>query len=167
MAIRDMPYTPIIGTLGYIVSPDRTKTLLIHRTGRSDDVHLFKYNGLGGKMRPDEDVAACMRREIFEESGLICDQMVLRGTINWTGFGPAGESWLGFIFRIDRYHGVCRQSNDEGVLVWEEISRLGDLPMWDGDRYFLPFVFDDDAGIFHGHMPYKNGKPVSWQYERF
>lgn len=161
-----MPYTPIIGTLGYILSPDRRKTLLIHRNGRPDDAHLFKYNGLGGKMRPDEDVAGCMRREIFEESGLFCDMMTLRGVINWTGFGPGGENWLGFVFRIDRFHGECKAGNEEGTLGWEEISRLGDLPMWEGDRFFLPLVFDDDPRVFYGHMPYRGGRPVSWSWER-
>ena len=63
-------YMPIIGTLGYILSPDGQQTLLVHRNARPGDQHLGKYNGLGGKMRPDEDVVGCMRREIREESGL-------------------------------------------------------------------------------------------------
>jgi 8-oxo-dGTP diphosphatase len=64
---------------------------------------LDKYNGLGGKMLPNEDVVACLHREIYEEAGIKCDEILLRGTINWTGFGPGGENWLGFIFRIDRF----------------------------------------------------------------
>ena len=63
-------YRPIIGTLGYILSPDGQQTLLVHRNARADDQHLGKYNGLGGKMHADEDVIGCMRREIREESGL-------------------------------------------------------------------------------------------------
>jgi len=161
-----MPYTPIIGVLGYILSPDRCKTLLIHRDRRQGDHHLGKYNGLGGKMRPDEDVITCLRREIREEAGIECDEILLRGTINWTGFGPAGENWLGFIFRIDRFHGACRQRCDEGTLGWYPLAELERLPMWEGDRYFLPMVFDDDPRPFHGHMPYAGGRPVAWRYER-
>ena len=93
-------YRPIIGTLGYILSPDGQQTLLVHRNARADDQHLGKYNGLGGKMHADEDVIGCMRREIREESGLECTALQLRGTVNWTGFGPDGENWLGFIFLI-------------------------------------------------------------------
>ncbi|HFQ89727.1 MAG TPA: NUDIX domain-containing protein, partial [Desulfobulbus sp.] len=89
-------YTPIIGTLGYILSPDRDHVLLVHRNARPQDQHLGKYNGLGGKMKPDEDVVACMEREILEEAGIRCREMRLRGTVNWTGFGPRGEDWLGF-----------------------------------------------------------------------
>ncbi len=62
-----MAYTPIVGTLGYVISPDRQRTLLIHRNARADDDHLGKFNGLGGKMEPAEHVVSCMRREIREE----------------------------------------------------------------------------------------------------
>lgn len=161
-----MPYTPIIGTLGYILSPDRQKTLLVHRNRRPADQHLGKFNGLGGKMHPDEDVVGCLRREVREESGLEIDGIKLRGTINWTGFGPNGENWLGFIFRIDQFSGRCFERNPEGALGWYPLARLHDLPMWEGDRYFLPLVFDDDPRIFHGLMPYDNGRPLSWHYER-
>jgi 8-oxo-dGTP diphosphatase len=159
-------YCPIIGTLGYILSPDRSHTLLIHRNSRQDDHHLHKYNGLGGKMHPDEDVMSCLRREIREEAGLECDEITLRGTINWTGFGAQGENWLGFIFRIERFSGVPNCSNEEGTLSWVPVDSLDDLPMWEGDRYFLPLVFDADPKIFHGYMPYRDGQPLSWQYVR-
>lgn len=159
-------YTPIIGTLGYILSPDRKKTLLVHRNKRDGDQHLGKYNGLGGKMEPGEDVFQCLVREIKEEAGIVCVETVLRGTINWTGFGPNGEDWLGFIFRVDRFEGKPHSTNEEGDLSWVEVDRLLELPMWEGDKFFLPLVFDDDPRIFHGYMPYENARPISWQYTR-
>ncbi len=159
-------YSPIIGTLGYILSPDGLQTLLVHRNARPSDQHLGKYNGLGGKMCADEDVLGCMRREIREESGLECTQLHLRGTINWTGFGPEGENWLGFIFLITAFAGTLKERNEEGDLAWHPVATLASLPMWEGDRYFLPLVFDADPRLFHGYMPYKNEQPLSWQYSR-
>ena len=159
-------YCPIVGTLGYVLSVDRTKTLLIHRKTRQDDHHLDKYNGLGGKMLPGEDIVTCMRREIYEEAGITCEKIVLRGTINWTGFGPKGENWLGFIFRIERFSGTPLTENEEGTLSWEPIDRLAEYPMWEGDRFFLPLVFDEDPRVFHGYMPYENNRPLKWSYER-
>jgi 8-oxo-dGTP diphosphatase len=161
-----MRYTPIIGTLGYVMSPDGTKVLLIHRNARPDDAHLGKYNGLGGKMHPDEDVVACMRREIREEAGIECTELALRGTINWPGFGPKGEDWLGFIFRIDRFEGTPYERNVEGTLSWVPVKDIMSLPLWDGDRHFLPLVFDGDPRAFHGVMPYADGRAVSWSYTR-
>lgn len=98
-----MPHTPIVATLGYLLSPDGTHVLMIHRNARPGDHHLGKYNGLGGKLEADEDVLACMRREIREEAGVECGQMQLRGTISWPGFGKQGEDWLGFVFLIHSF----------------------------------------------------------------
>ncbi|HZH42901.1 MAG TPA: 8-oxo-dGTP diphosphatase [Lysobacter sp.] len=161
-----MPYAPIIGTLGYVLSPDAREVLLIHRNARPGDHHLGKYNGLGGKLEPDEDVAAGMRREILEEAGIECEEMVLRGTVSWPGFGKHGEDWLGFVFLITRFRGTPLERNPEGTLEWVPRERLLELPMWEGDRHFLPLVFDDDPRPFHGVMPYRDGRMVSWRYSR-
>jgi ADP-ribose pyrophosphatase len=161
-----MRYTPILGTLGYILSPDRENVLLVHRIARRHDDQLGKYNGLGGKMDRGEDIASCMIREIREESGLVVTEMGFRGTINWTNFGPKGEDWLGFIFLITGFSGVMNQESPEGPLSWVRLDSLSDLPMWEGDRHFLPLVFDGDPRPFHGVMPYDRDKLLNWSYVR-
>lgn len=159
-------YQPIIGTLGYVVSGDQV--LLIHRNARPEDEHLGKWNGLGGKLEPHESISEGMRRELREEANLEITAMQLRGTINWTGFGKNGEDWLGFIFLITGYEGTPPSQNPEGALSWQPISRLlsGELPVWEGDKYFLPLIFDSDPRPFHGHMPYKGGNVQGWHWER-
>lgn len=159
-------YTPIAGTLGYVLSPDRERVLLVHRNARDDDAHLGKFNGLGGKMHADEDVVTCMKREIREEAGIEVTELLLRGTINWTGFGPNGEDWLGFIFLITAFTGTPRESNEEGELGWHPVAEIMNLPMWEGDRHFLPLVFDNDPRAFHGHMPYAGDVSRGWNYVR-
>jgi 8-oxo-dGTP diphosphatase len=159
-----MAFTPILATLGYVFSPDGGRVLLIHRDRRADDPHLGKYNGLGGKLDPGEDVVACMRREIREESGLECEQLVLKGTISWPGFGKQGDDWFGFIFRVDRFRGEPLRENAEGTLEWVPVDGVLRLPLWEGDRLFLPLVFGQDERQFHGVMPYRDGRPVSWNY---
>ena len=157
-----MPYTPILATLGYVFSPDRSRVLLVHRNARPHDAHLGKYNGLGGKLESNEDVVTGMKREILEESGLLCEEMHLAGTISWPGFGRNGEDWFGFIFRIMSFSGALRESSPEGMLDWVKIEAIADLPMWEGDRHFLPLVLDPQSPQFHGVMPYRGGRPVSW-----
>ncbi len=159
-----MPYSPILATLGYIMSPNGQETLLIHRNTRADDHHLGKYNGLGGKLEASEDVVTGLKREIREEAGLECEKVLLRGTISWPGFGKNGEDWFGFIFRVDRYQGTPFSHNPEGALSWVPVERILTLPLWAGDRYFLPLVFNSDPRQFHGVMPYHNGQPVNWSY---
>lgn len=161
-----MVYRPIIGTLGYVLSTDQSSVLLVHRIGREDDYHKGKFNGLGGKLKPQEDIVSGMRREILEEAGIDCEEMQLKGTVNWTGFGPKGEDWLGFIFKITAFSGTPFSRNEEGPLEWIKIDQLLSLPMWEGDRFFLPLVFDSNPKLFHGYMPYRDQQPLSWSYER-
>ncbi len=164
MAVSNRPYTPILATLGYVLSLDGRQVLLVHRNKRPGDAHLGKYNGLGGKLLAGEDVVSCLRREVREEAGIECEEIVLRGTLSWPGFGKAGEDWFGFIFRIDRWSGVLLGENPEGTLAWVAVERILDLPLWEGDRYFLPLVFEHTSKQFHGVMPYRDGRPVSWSY---
>ncbi len=155
-------YTPIVATLAYVMSPCARKVLLVHRTKREDDQHFGKYNGLGGKLESHEDIVAGVKREVREEAGIECTELVLRGTINWPGFGKNGENWFGFIFRVDRFEGEPYAENPEGFLEWAEVGRILDLPLWEGDRHFLPLVFDDSAGQFHGVMPYEGEQFQGW-----
>jgi 8-oxo-dGTP diphosphatase len=159
-----VPYTPILATLGYLLSPDGRQVLLIHRNRRPDDPHFGKYNGLGGKLDRGEDVVAGLRREVREESGLECEALALRGTVSWPGFGKHGEDWFGFVFRVERWSGRPRADNPEGTLEWVAVERLLELPLWEGDRHFLPLVFERTDRQFHGVMSYQDGRPVSWSY---
>lgn len=156
----------ILATLGYVLSADRRQLLMIRRDARPDDVHFGYYNGLGGKLEPGEDVVAGLRREIREEAGLHCDQVELAGTISWPGFGRGGEHWFGFLFRIVGWSGTPLTGNDEGTLHWVPVPEVlaGAVPMWESDRHFLPLVFAERPRVFHGVMPFADGRATGWSY---
>jgi 8-oxo-dGTP diphosphatase len=162
-----MTYRPILATLGYVLSRDRQRVLLVHRNRRPEDAHFGKYNGLGGKLQADEDIVAGMRRELREEAGLECTAPRLRGTISWPGFGKGGEDWFGFIFVIEDWTGTPAESNAEGSLSWVPIVDILGLPLWEGDRFFVPLLFDPALAQFHGVMPYRDGRPIGWSYTAF
>ncbi|MFF5079734.1 NUDIX domain-containing protein [Actinoplanes sp. NPDC000266] len=156
----------IIATLGYVLSPSGDQVLMIRRDTRPDDIHYGKYNGLGGKLEPDEDVVSGVRREIFEEAGITCDEIDLAGTISWPGFGRGGANWFGFLFRVPKWSGTPLTGNDEGSLHWMPVADVlaGEVPMWESDRHFLPLVFAGSPTVFHGVMPFSNGQATSWSY---
>ena len=154
-----MAYSPELTTLGFVLSPDGRQVLMVHRIGRSDDEQLGKWNGLGGKVEADEDVWSGMARELREEAGIEVVSMRLRGTVSWPGFHRDGSDSLGFIFLVDAWTGQVPASNAEGPLAWQPVARLGELPMWEGDRFFLPHVFDDQLEQFHLVIPYLDGRP--------
>lgn len=145
-------------TLAYIVRDGNV--LLCHRIARDDDMQRGKYNGVGGHMERDEDPVTCVRREIAEETGLHVEAPTLRGTIGWPGFGVNGEDHFAFVFRVDDSVGEPFADNDEGTLSWHSVDRLDVLPMWEGDRLFLPYVFDADPTLFHIVIPYDGGRPT-------
>ncbi|AYW77093.1 putative mutator MutT protein [Propionibacterium acidifaciens F0233] len=151
---------PQLTTLAFVLHPDGERVLMVHRTARPDDDQLGKYNGLGGKVERDEDVAAGMKRELREEARLEVDHMSLAGTVSWPGFNPDGSDQFGFVFVVDAWHGDIPPANEEGPLAWERIDRLGELDMWEGDRYFVPLVLDPDVPQFHAVIPYENGRPT-------
>ena len=163
-----MPYTPILATLAYIVSPDKSHVLLIFRNARPEDPALGKYNGLGGKVERHENVADSLARELFEEAAITPTETHFRGTISWPGFGKNGEDWLAFVFIVTEWDGEPAKQNPEGTLAWHPVTKLlsGELPTWAGDKHFLPLVFDTDPRPFHGVMPYENGVPTAWDVTR-
>lgn len=173
-----MAFTPIVGTLAYLWDRNADQVLLIRRNARLDDDHYGKVNGLGGKLEADESVTDGVRRELMEEATVELTEVSLRGTITWTNFGPKREEWLGFIFLVTGWRGEVPSANEEGTLEWVPRQRLleacdpnnsdarAELPLWAGDRHFIPLVFDGDTRAFHGTMPYDGDVPRSWTFDR-
>lgn len=123
-----MGYQPELTTLAFIVSPDRKQVLLVHRIHRDDDEQLGKYNGLGGKVEPGEDVVSAVQREILEESGLVVTDLELRGTISWPGFNE--RDVFGFIFLVTSFTGTPATNNEErhpGLARHFELAGIADV----------------------------------------
>ena len=130
------------------------KTLMLHRIKKENDMHAGKWNGLGGKLLPGETPEACAIREVCEESGLTMINPVLRGLITFPGFAN-DDDWYCFLFVGQEFTGELIDS-DEGVLAWIDDTALLDLPLWPGDRIFIPWL-DVDA-FFSGRFRYVDGQ---------
>ena len=46
------------------------KTLMVHRNKKPNDMHMGKWNGMGGKLEPGESPEECTVREAREETGI-------------------------------------------------------------------------------------------------
>lgn len=147
----------IAATLCYVQSSGRT--LMMHRNKKPGDVHKGKWNGLGGKMDPGESPEECVVREIREESGLRLVEPRLRGVLTFPAFKP-GEDWLVFVYTASRFEGEVGACA-EGDLEWIADEKIEDLPLWEGDRIFLPWLKND--GFFSGKFVYRDGLLVSHQ----
>jgi 8-oxo-dGTP diphosphatase len=135
------------------------KTLMVHRIKKHNDMHMGKWNGLGGKLDPGETPEECAIREIYEESGLRARNLEWKGLLTFPGFANE-EDWYTFVFVSTDFVGELIES-PEGDLAWIENERLLDLHLWDGDRIFLRWL--DQSGFFSGKFVYTDGKFIDHQ----
>jgi 8-oxo-dGTP diphosphatase len=146
-----------MATLCYVLNGERV--LMVHRVKKAQDMHQGKWNGLGGKLESGETPEECAVREIREESGLEVSELTLKGILTFPRFAN-NEDWYAFVF-VARTVEIQLIESPEGVLKWVERSRLFDLNLWEGDKLFLPWVFE--PGVFSGKFTYQGGKLVDHQ----
>jgi 8-oxo-dGTP diphosphatase len=125
----------ILATLCYL--QHNQQTLMLHRTKRAGDIHLGKWNGLGGKFEPGESPEQCVIREVHEESGLLIQDPQLCGLLVFASF--KGQDWYVFVFTARDFTGNL-QENEEGYLEWIPDGKVESLPLWPSDHLFLPWI---------------------------
>jgi len=160
----DVAYTPILGTLGYIMSPDGASVLMIHRNTRPMICTTENSTVWAASLTIMKMWFAGLRREIREEAGIEAEELVLRGTISWPGFGKHGRGLVRLYLprRSLERHTARRQSR--GTLEWVPLTRLPELNLWESDRLWIDMVFEHTPKMFHGIAPYQDGKLLSWAY---
>ena len=124
-----------ITTLCYVENNGRW--LMMHRTKKRVDENAGKWIGLGGHLREDETPEECVRREVREEAGLELRNLRLRGVL--TFILPDWGNELTFLYTAeaeDRLLPECA----EGILRWVPVEEVMSLPLWEGDRAFLPLL---------------------------
>ncbi len=141
-----------LATLCYVI--DKNKTLMLHRIKKKNDVHEGKWNGLGGKFETGETPQECAIREVKEESGLLIKNPMMHGFITFPMFDRL-KDWYVFIFTAKKFSGKLIESH-EGKLEWINNDKLLDLNLWEGDRIFIPWLFQKK--FFSAKFVYSNGK---------
>lgn len=129
-------------SLCYIFKED--KVLLLYRNKKENDANEGKWIGVGGKTEEGETPEECMKREVLEETGLVVTKYHYHGVIKFIS-----EMWDDeemHLFSASEFEGdikVC----DEGRLEWIDKSMVFDLPMWEGDKYFLKPLLEGKESI--------------------
>jgi 8-oxo-dGTP diphosphatase len=137
------------------------KTLMIYRNKKENDYHEGKWNGLGGKFELGETPEECAIRELKEETGLDVRKPDLKGFITFPLFDKV-DDWYVFLFTITEFEGELIDS-PEGHLEWIPNEKLLELNLWDGDRIFIPWLFEDK--FFSAKFNYDDGKFSGYSVE--
>ncbi len=128
------------------------KYLLINRNKKSNDLNQGKFIGVGGHLEFGESPEECIKREVFEETGLLLNSFILRGFLT---FEIDDYMEYAFLYTSDDFSGKINYDCNEGDLVWVEKSKLFDLPLWEGDKIFLKLL-DTSNEYFSLKLVYKN-----------
>ena len=111
--------------------------LMLHRIKKNQDENAGKWIGIGGHVEENESPDECIRREAMEEAGLALRSLRLRGVI--TFILPDWGNEMTFLYTAETDKKDLPECA-EGVLQWVPISKVPDLPLWEGDRIFLPLL---------------------------
>tara|TARA_Y100000996_G_scaffold127167_2_gene96335 strand:- start:561 stop:1019 length:459 start_codon:yes stop_codon:yes gene_type:complete len=145
-----------VSTLCYI--KQNNQTLMLHRIKKENDIHKNKWNGLGGKLEPGESPEECVKREVFEESGLIIESPNLHGVITFPKFDGI-DDWIVFVYTANNFEGNLIEC-DEGKLDWVSDDQLLNLNLWEGDKIFIPWLTQNK--FFSAKFIYEKKKLINY-----
>ncbi len=126
--------------------------LMLCRNKKSNDENEGKWIGIGGKFNEGETPEECMRREVFEETGLELTSWKYRGIVTFSSD----------IYETEKMHLFTATSAsshisdcDEGTLMWVPKENLSSLNMWEGDKVFLELIANEDEPFFCLELTYE------------
>lgn len=136
---------PEITTLCYIEKEN--KYLMLHRVKKQNDINKDKYIGVGGHFEYGESPDDCLKREVFEETGLKLLSYKARGIVTFI-YGNANEPSERMVeymhlYTASEFEGEMIEC-DEGTLEWIDKSKVYDLPVWEGDKIFFRLLEERD-----------------------
>ena len=138
-------------SLCYIERGD--EVLMLHRVKKAVDENAGKWIGVGGKFREGESPEDCLLREVREETGLALSRWRFRGIVTFVS-DEWGTEYM-HLFTADGFTGEMRDCA-EGVLAWKRKEEILSLPLWEGDRVFLPLLHSS-RDVFSLKLTYAPG----------
>lgn len=122
------------------------------------------WNGVGGKLEPEEAPLAGVLREVLEETGIPLSSAAYKGLVTWDIDGASQGGMHAFIAEVPEDFLIRTPAIvDEGILDWRELDWIlhpdnagvpENLPL------FLPDMLSTEER-FQYHFRYSNGKITS------
>lgn len=134
------------------------KYLMIHRVKKANDMNKDKWIGVGGKFEERETPFDCIRREVFEETGLSVGKLNYRGLVTFVS-NEFGTEYM-HLFHTDDFSGELLKDCAEGNLEWVDKKDIFTLPLWEGDKIFLDLL-NKDVPFFSLKLVYMGAKLIS------
>ena len=136
--------------------------VLLLRADETKDRFRGLWNGLGGHVRPGEDVRTAALRELREESGLEPEALRLRAVVHETGL--LGRPHLLFVFtaRVDPAAAEKTPAAvPEGELAWFRLAEMPWAELVPDLRTLLPRVLESEELLFGVQVFDGNDRPLA------
>ncbi len=146
-------------TVCYLIK--KNDILMLYRNKKENDINQGKWVGVGGKIEEGESPFESIKREIKEETGLIANKIELRGLLT---FVYNGKMDYIYVFSSEDFSGKIIEC-DEGELEYIPRNKVLDLPIWEGDRYFLKYIVEGNKDFFAYKMEYVGDKLIKIEKE--
>lgn len=124
--------------------------LMLHRIKKENDINKDKWVGIGGKFEEGESPEDCLKREVFEETGLTLRSARFRGIVTFLS-DEYGSEYM-HLFTSDDFTGELQECS-EGEPVWIPKEQVEGLNIWEGDKIFFRLM-NDDCGFFSLKLHY-------------
>lgn len=129
--------------------------LMLYRNKKKKDINKNKYIGVGGHVEKGETPDEAVVREVKEETGLDLLSFNKRGLVYFVLNGYEEEM---YIYTSLDFKGELIECN-EGELSWIDKDNVISLPIWEGDKYFLKHLLEDEK-YFEMRLVYENDKLI-------
>lgn len=129
--------------------------LMLYRNKKKKDINKNKYIGVGGHVEKGETSDEAVVREVKEETGLDLLSFNKRGLVYFVLNGYEEEM---YIYTSLDFKGELIECN-EGELSWIDKDNVISLPIWEGDKYFLKHLLEDEK-YFEMRLVYENDKLI-------
>lgn len=126
--------------------------LMLFRNKKDNDINKGKYIGIGGHLEENETKEQALIREVKEETGLDILSYEYFGKVF---FKDDEVEEIMHLFTSDKFEGELIECN-EGELHWIPREKILDVPHWEGDKYFLEKLKNNEKG-FEMSLIYSKG----------
>ena len=134
---------------------ENNKYLMLYRNKKEKDINKNKYIGVGGHVEKGGTPDQALIREVKEETGLDLLSFNKRGLVYFVLNGYEEEM---YIYTSLDFKGELIECN-EGELSWIDKDNVISLPIWEGDKYFLKHLLEDEK-YFEMRLVYENDKLI-------
>jgi len=125
--------------------------LLLYRNKKKNDMSEGKWLAPGGHIEVGESSEQAAIRETREETGLTINSLRCAGEVL---FVNDDYEEMMYIYITDDFSGEVIECN-EGDLKWIPIKDMYNLPMWEGDKAYLPLL-EKDSPYFKMKIRYSH-----------